>query len=682
MPPAARKIKDVVFEQKSTRRGLKFVPSTVLSTAKKPQASSATPPPPSSPPPSSTVSPRSESPKKRARYVSPESVNVEETGNNLWDDDMGPAGDNDSSPEPPSQEQLPPPPPPPPPFPQPEIIRAAIQAKQAKKSGNDTQSVLLDALANRDLIIHRLLSSEALPDGSVCYFCKKQSIEMFRCTTCIGRPITCKECCLGSHEHNPFHKIEKWADGYFQKTTLSNLGYTIHMGHHGASCPAIPGHHFSDTFKRYKDEDMVLVDKSGIWTYNVSWCNCLTRPAKRDQLLDMGLYPATFKSPKTAFTLQLMDYFYFDLLECQTPAANFYSKLRRLTDNVEPKAPPDRYRELMVAARQWYDIKAKIWAGVGHDPPSDDTRGRLTLFCAPCPQPGINLPPNWRELPSPKYIYRRQVNPDGNFGAPNMKTKNPGKEVYLNDGEGTFVERVPYKGHLEGTADVKEKTTCSNLKAVSNANANRKDLECTGVGGCVCARHGCVIPHSMVDFQKGEQQKNMDYCISNALSFNSEGLPEAAVIYDLACQWGVHFKSRLEKSTTMSVPPFEKLITAVGKFHLGSHVEKCFFRHSLNFVEGTGQVDGEIIETLWSGLNPISAMARSMTSAHRQEVMDAATRDWNWKKLTGVAQALATKWTNAVAGEKEAWDSFCELSSRFRFAIYRKSVQYEDFRPN
>ena len=134
------------------------------------------------------------------------------------------------------------------------------------------------------------------------------------------------------------------------------------------------------------------------------------------------------------------------------------------------------------------------------------------------------------------------------------------------------------------------------------------------------------------------RQKNMDYCISNALSYNSEGLPEAAVIYDLACQWGVHFQARMERSTTMTMPTFDKLITAVGKFHLGSHVEKCFYRHSLNFIEGTGQVDGEIIETLWSGLNPISAMARSMTKAHRQEVMDAATRDWNWKKLTGVGK--------------------------------------------
>ena len=198
------------------------------------------------------------------------------------------------------------------------------------------------------------------------------------------------------------------------------MGFTICMGHQGNPCPELPGHHFTSHFKRYEDEELVFVDKGGVWTFNVSWCNCRTRPDKVFQLLDMGLYPATTRAPKTAFTLQLMDYFYFDLMECQTPAANFYSKLRRLTDNVEPKTVPvgeltlkvhtgtdqnqiqDRYRELMVAARQWYDIKAKIWAGVGHDPPSEDRHGRLTLFCAPCPQPGVNLPPNWKELLSPK----------------------------------------------------------------------------------------------------------------------------------------------------------------------------------------------------------------------------------------------------------------------------------------
>ncbi|KLO06717.1 hypothetical protein SCHPADRAFT_837667 [Schizopora paradoxa] len=517
----------------------------------------------------------------------------------------------------------------------------------------------------RDAILDNLLCSEALPDGVRCFFCGTDKGVEYKCVTCIGRPVFCQDCCVKSHVHNPFHQIHQWMDEHFKRITLRKLGLRIRMGHHGSPCPEFPGNHFNFTFTRFKDDEMVFVDKSGVWTFPVSYCNCITRKSRVEQILDMGLYPGSFKTPKTAFSMELLDYFYFDLMECHTPASNFFSKLRRLTNNVDPKSVTDRYRELMVAARQWNDLQAMKWAGVCLDPASSPGNGRLALFCAPCPQPGVNLPDGWEKmLIENPYVYRRQVNPDGNFGAPNMKTKKPEKDVSLTDGDGSFVAPAPYDGHLKATPDVKERSTCSNLKAVSNANANRKELECTGIGGCVCARHGCVIPHSVVDFQKGEQQKNMDYCISNALSFNSEGLPEAAVIYDLACQWGIHFVDRMKRSTTMSIPPFERLITAVGKFHLGSHVDKCFYRHSLNFVEGTGQVDGEIIETLWSGLNPISAMARSMTKAHRREVLDDAMRDWNWKKLTGIISSLATKWEKAVEEEEESRTSFQNMTSR------------------
>jgi len=27
----------------------------------------------------------------------------------------------------------------------------------------------------------------------------------------------------------------------------------------------------------------------------------------------------------------------------------------------------------------------------------------------------------------------------------------------------------------------------------------------TGIGACACARHGCFLPNSVVDFQKGEK---------------------------------------------------------------------------------------------------------------------------------------------------------------------------------
>jgi hypothetical protein len=40
---------------------------------------------------------------------------------------------------------------------------------------------------------------------------------------------------------------------------------------------------------------------------------------------------------------------------------------------------------------------------------------------------------------------------------------------------------------------------------VNGRNADGKNCDSTGVGGCACARHGAYVPHSMVNFQKGER---------------------------------------------------------------------------------------------------------------------------------------------------------------------------------
>ena len=127
----------------------------------------------------------------------------------------------------------------------------------------------------------------------------------------------------------------------------------------------------------------------------------------------------------------------------------------------------------------------------------------------------------------------------------------------------------------------------------------------------------------------------MDYSIVQAMNYKSDGLVEQQVIYDIACQWGVNFMDRVEQSPHLSVPEDLELTLAVGKFHLGAHVIECFYRHSLNFIEGTGQVDGEIIETLWSRVNRVSPSTRSMSKPHRREVLDDFMRDTNWKKLIG-----------------------------------------------
>ena len=36
------------------------------------------------------------------------------------------------------------------------------------------------------------------------------------------------------------------------------------------------------------------------------------------------------------------------------------------------------------------------------------------------------------------------------------------------------------------------------------ANLDRKNRDVTGIGACACAWHRCFVPHTVVDFQKGE----------------------------------------------------------------------------------------------------------------------------------------------------------------------------------
>ena len=131
----------------------------------------------------------------------------------------------------------------------------------------------------------------------------------------------------------------------------------------------------------------------------------------------------------------------------------------------------------------------------------------------------------------------------------------------------------------------------------------------------------------------------MDYSVCNALNFNSSGLREGLLIYDVNCQYSIHFDERLrEVPQYLSRDGEMKLFGAIGKFHLADHVDSCFSKWTLNFMKGAGHIDGEIMETLWSGMNKASGAARTMSRAHRQETLDDYMRDANWKKTVGIGK--------------------------------------------
>lgn len=127
----------------------------------------------------------------------------------------------------------------------------------------------------------------------------------------------------------------------------------------------------------------------------------------------------------------------------------------------------------------------------------------------------------------------------------------------------------------------------------------------------------------------------MDYSICKAASFHSNGLQELLVIYDIACQWCINFLKRLERSPGLTLPSSfdrNKLLYAVGKFHLRAHVDNCFPRFTLNYLAGSAQIDGELMETAWSFIKPAISSTRSMSLQHRQEAIDHQIREYNWRK--------------------------------------------------
>ncbi|KAI6041138.1 hypothetical protein EDC04DRAFT_2601888 [Pisolithus marmoratus] len=372
------------------------------------------------------------------------------------------------------------------------------------------------------------------------------------------------------------------------------------------------------------------------------------------------LFPASISKPKTAFTFSVLDHFLIDALECKTSAMSFYQKLKRFTNNALPER--DRYRELMRVSWLWRDLKHRKWFGFGHDMEQDPGDGGLALFCPACPQPGVNLPADWKVHYDRDTIMRQCVI-DGNFTAQHMKMNKPELDVALSDGEGYMVAEAPYQSHLKQSLDSKERSTCSNHRAINAANINKSNLWSTGIGATACAQHGCFVPHSVVDFQKGERYMNTDYSICNALGYHSESITKALVIYDVGCQWSINFRSRVKNSPSLLLPPALEIVPAVGKFHLAAHKLSCFPRYSLNFIKDAGHLDGEILETLWAPFNKISPTARSMTQAHRQEVYDDRMRDSNWKKLVGMVPSLLKKYKNSNKCLEEMNEAYEQLTA-------------------
>ena len=85
---------------------------------------------------------------------------------------------------------------------------------------------------------------------------------------------------------------------------------------------------------------MTLIHVNGLFNHSVRFCRCQGAIPEHEQLFQHRLFCSSFNRLQTAFTLDVLDYYGIDAMECKTSAQGFYHKLRRVTNNAFPDEMP------------------------------------------------------------------------------------------------------------------------------------------------------------------------------------------------------------------------------------------------------------------------------------------------------------------------------------------------------
>ena len=126
-----------------------------------------------------------------------------------------------------------------------------------------------------------------------------------------------------------------------------------------------------------------------------------------------------------------------------------------------------------------------------------------------------------------------------------------------------------------------KKAPCdSTFRAIEAALTSAKGCDVTGVVAIACARHGCYCPNGMVDLQRGEQQKNVDYAfVSSLQSTNVDLRQRVTLLYDIACQYFIKLRGCIDPMLASGNKDLRAMVIdrAIGLFHVHAHKDQCLF---------------------------------------------------------------------------------------------------------
>ncbi|KAI0669304.1 hypothetical protein C8Q78DRAFT_1070866 [Trametes maxima] len=489
------------------------------------------------------------------------------------------------------------------------------------------------------------------------------------CTDCHHPEACCASCVLRAHRHRPFDRILAWHPQLrlWEAKTMRELGFIWSLGHAGERCP----YHWE------KPHDMVIIHEHGITDLPVRFCRCEDAPHVTEQLLQVGLWPATWDTPRMATTLTALRTFHGLELQGQLNVHDYLSHLARATDDVSPQTVKDRYREFNNSMRVFRHIHARRSAGLGPEEPLGP--GSLAVLCSCCPQPGINMRPGWETrdanhiceqvLIDRRYLDALHYSIDGNFHLGLKDKKSDPNDVALSEGAAYFVNSKDFQTFLKrAPKPANEETTCNQFGAMGYGKYKGK---VSGVIAITC-RPMFMLPGGIVDLLRAEQYLYVDFALVSCLQRYLTLLLLMGA-YDIHCQYIRNLRKRLQKEFEVSLEELDSIVSTdlpeivagVGKYHLCMHKGECRYKHSLHFLPSVGMTDGETLERIWAVTNVIARQTKEMSAGHRHDVLNDHYSDLNLRRV----QHLVDDLVNYLETAEEHFASACEYIDMIETSI-------------
>ncbi|KAJ6614049.1 hypothetical protein B0H10DRAFT_2436175 [Mycena sp. CBHHK59/15] len=312
----------------------------------------------------------------------------------------------------------------------------------------------------------------------------------------------------------PTHWVFVWNrdEGFFEKHDFCRVmkNAAIGLGHDGQQCPVAD-----------LGQSFTLVDTNGIHATSITFCRCASPTHMRglrefEQLMAAGIFPGSVTSPKTGYTMGLLQYHRQQRSQGKGSTYNFVLVLQRMADPFFASAVPDIYANFLAITRFYESLQITIESGQAHGldiplprevglPYPHRPTGYLGAICAACPEPGVNMP---LVVNVPKYLRHTTSHHlmfDGNYKANLFFKRDDGSDTALTDGKMYFPNQAEFD-HIAKTYVIPEEDKEVPCKAHIGAIRHQGHVKYgnTAISGVVACACDHAVLGSLVDMPKGE----------------------------------------------------------------------------------------------------------------------------------------------------------------------------------